>query len=114
MAGLIVGAVKPTTAPEAINPKYNSGVCNVDLPLLLVTGLRQLAPSRTGTGWMLNGDGCGSDVNWMSANVFLCSCSGGLLTGQSCIGGVLVPFLCSFDSPLANTGMVLENTMCWM
>lgn len=43
-----------------------------------------------------------------------CVLTGGLLAGQSCIGGFLVPFLCSFDSPLANTVMVLENTMRWM
>ena len=72
MPCLIVGAVKPITAMEAINPKYNSGFYNVDLPLLLAIGLKQLTPTRTSTGWMLNRDGCGSDLNWVSSSIILC------------------------------------------
>lgn len=92
MACVIIGAVKPTTATEEIKQKCNSGSCNVVLPLLLVTGLRQLTPSRTSTGWMLSGDACGSDLNWMSSSVFL-SPHRGLLAGQSFLGGFLVPLL---------------------
>lgn len=43
-----------------------------------------------------------------------CALTGGLSAGKSCIGGFLVPFLCSFHSPSANMGMVLENTTHWM
>lgn len=69
MACVIFGAVKPITATEGINPKCNTGFCNVFVPLLLATGLRQLTPSRTSTGWILNGDACGSDLNRMSSSV---------------------------------------------
>lgn len=95
MACVIFGAVKPITATEGINPKCNTGFCNVFLPLLLATGLKQLTPSRTSTGWILNGDACGSDLNRMSSSVFFFFCPPhkGLIAGQSCVGGFLAPFL---------------------
>lgn len=39
----------------------------MDLPLLLVVGLRQFSPSGTNTGWVLNRDGCVFELNWISS-----------------------------------------------
>lgn len=75
----------------------------MDLPLLLVVGLRQFSPSRTNTGWVLNRGGCVFELNWVSScHVSLLEIISvgdvALVPGPNSVR-VLQPFGCYRDGP---------------